>query len=80
MELSTNIPIAIINEPKDTLCISIFIPYIKISVPRIERTSPLPIISPLLIPIVKSSTPTTVITDNIKLITKLSIAEVTKSG
>ena len=74
MELSTNIPIAIINEPKDTLCISIFIPYIKISVPRIERTSP------LLIPIVKSSTPTTVITDNIKLITKLSIAEVTKSG
>ncbi len=52
----------------------------NIKVPNIAKTSPLPIIKPLLNPIVINNTPTTVITDIIKFNMKLFIEFATKSG
>ena len=80
MALSTSIPIAIMNEPRETLCISILTASIYIKVPSMERISPLPIIRPLLIPIVNKRTPTTTTTEAIRLLTNCPIAFVTRSG
>ena len=74
MALSTSIPIAIMNEPRETLCISILTASIYIKVPSMER------IRPLLIPVVNKRTPTTTTTEAIRLLTNCPIAFVTRSG
>ncbi len=71
MELSTSMPMAMINEARETRCKSMCSKSMQISVPKMEKTRPLPIISPLRMPMVKSKTPTTVTTEASKFQIKL---------
>ena len=72
--LSTSIPMAIIMAASDIRCRAISVAHMYINVPKIEKTSPLPISMPFFIPMNRSSTPATVITDIIRFSTKPSLA------
>lgn len=71
--LSTSIPMAIIMAASDIRCRAIPVAHMYINVPKIEKISPLPISMPFFIPMNRSSTPATVITDIIRFSTKPSL-------
>ncbi len=78
--LSTNIPIAKINEPSDTRCSVPPNILRKSSDPNTVTNSVTPNSTPLRIPIANINTTTTIKIDSSKLIKKLSIATLTLSG
>ena len=80
MALSTSIPIARINAPKDTRCI------LPSAIPR-SRKEPMtitmrdmPMIMPLLMPITSMSIAITITTDSMRLMKNVESASVTRSG
>ena len=78
--LSTSIPIATINEAKDTRCNVPCIMYKTSNEPSTTITSPAPIIYPLRNPMKSITTRITITTDSIRLTMKTFMALFTRVG
>ena len=78
--LSTSIPIATIKAARETRCKVPSSKYRITKAPKTIMTRPVPIITPLRNPIVSINTRITTSTDSTRLIIKVPIASLTRSG